>query len=60
MDIVQREGRVTRGRLAQELSISERTATRVLTAMVTAGVVGPDGNKGKARGYLLVEPQNLP
>ena len=52
MDIVRREGRVTRSQLAVGLTVSERTATRVLTAMVDAGVLVHDGKRGKARGYL--------
>jgi DNA-binding NtrC family response regulator len=51
--IVEQEGRITRSRLAQQLAISERTATRVLTAMVAATVLAHDGNRGKARGYLM-------
>jgi len=52
-DVALADGRVTRSRLAKELKVSERTATRVLAAMVNAGVFVPDGNRGKARGYLL-------
>ena len=52
-DLALAEGRITRGRLALELEVSERTASRVLAAMVDGGVLVPDGNRGKARGYLL-------
>ena len=52
-DLALAEGRITRGRLAEELEVSERTASRVLAAMVDGGVLVPDGNRGKARGYLL-------
>ena len=52
-EIALQEGRITRGRLAEALEVSERTATRILTAMVDAGVLAPDGNRGKACGYLL-------
>jgi len=52
-DLALAEGRITRGLLAVELGVSERTASRVLAAMVDGGVLVPDGNRGKARGYLL-------
>ena len=52
-DLALAEGRITRGHLAEELEVSERTASRVLAAMVDGGVLVPDGNRGKARGYLL-------
>ncbi len=52
-DLALAEGRITRGRLAEEVEVSERTASRVLAAMVDGGVLVPDGNRGKARGYLL-------
>ncbi len=44
-------GRVTRGRLASELGVSERTALRVLSAMVEAGVLVEDGGRGRGAGY---------
>ena len=51
--IVEQEGRVTRSRLAAELAVSNKTATRVLTAMVAAKVLTSDGNGGNARGYVM-------
>ena len=48
------EGRVTRGRLAAELGVSERTALRVLAAMVEAGVFIEDGRRGRRAGYTAV------
>ena len=50
MKLVRRDGRVTRGALAPELGVSERTATRVLSAMVRAGVLYEEG-RGRAAGY---------
>jgi len=52
-DLALAEGRITRSRLAGELGVSERTASRVLAAMVDGGVLVPDGNRGKAGGYLI-------
>ena len=53
LGIAQKDGRVTRGRLATEVGVSERTALRVLSAMVEAGVLTADGGRGRAAGYRL-------
>ncbi|MCA9494843.1 MAG: winged helix-turn-helix transcriptional regulator, partial [Myxococcales bacterium] len=52
LQIATREGRVTRGRLAEHLGVSERTASRVLKAMVDEGLVFPDGRGGRHAGYF--------
>jgi len=49
--LARRDGRVTRGALAPELGVSERTATRVLSAMVAADVLLDDGGRGRSSGY---------
>lgn len=49
------EGRVSRGRLAAELGVSERTALRVPAAMVEAGVLVEDGGRGRGAGYRVPE-----
>ncbi len=49
--VVRRDGRVTRGTLASAAGVSERTATRVLGAMVEAGVLVEDGGRGRGAGY---------
>ncbi len=46
------DGRVTRSSLAPALKVSERTATRVLRAMVAGGVLVEDGARGRGAGYL--------
>ena len=53
LGIAQAEGRINRGRLASELGVSERTALRVLSAMVEAGVLVEDGGRGRGAGYRL-------
>ena len=52
LKLVRRDGRVTRGALAPELGVSERTATRVLSAMVEAEMLLEDGGRGRAAGYI--------
>jgi transcriptional regulator with GAF, ATPase, and Fis domain len=52
LEIARRDGRVTRTALAAAAGGSERTATRVLAAMVEAGVLVEDGGKGRGAGYL--------
>ena len=52
LGLAREEGRVSRGRLAAELGVSERTALRVLAAMVEAGVLVEDGGRGRGAGYL--------
>jgi transcriptional regulator with GAF, ATPase, and Fis domain len=54
--IARREGRVTRTALAEATVVSERTATRVLGAMVEAGLLVEDGGRGRSAGYLRTEP----
>jgi predicted HTH transcriptional regulator len=49
--LVDEEGRVTRGLLAEHLGVSERTASRALKAMVEEGMVASDGRGGKHGGY---------
>ena len=56
-EIAEKEGRVTRARLAGALGVSERTALRVLAAMVDAGKLQADGGRGRATGYQLVEAE---
>ncbi len=51
LEIARRDGRVTRTTLATEAGVSERTATRILAAMVEAGVLVEDGGKGRGAGY---------
>ena len=51
LGLARAEGRVTRGRLASELGVPERTALRVLAAMVEAGVLVEDGGRGRGAGY---------
>ncbi|MFH1465164.1 MAG: sigma 54-interacting transcriptional regulator [Pseudomonadota bacterium] len=48
-----REGRMTRKRAAELLGLCERSATRILTAMVEAGELVDCGGQGRAAGYLL-------
>jgi len=50
--IAHREGRVTRAALAEAAVLSERTATRVLGAMVVAGLLVEDRGRGRAAGYV--------
>lgn len=47
------DGRVIRGALASALEVSERAATRVLSAMVDAHVLIDDGSRGRSAGYRL-------
>ena len=47
------EGRVTRGALASALGVSERTATRILAAMVDASLLVASGGRGRAVSYRL-------
>ncbi len=49
--IARRDGQVTRGTLSACAGISERTATRVLGAMVEAGVLIGAGGRGRSAGY---------
>ncbi len=51
LGLARAEGRVTRGRLASELGVSERTALRVRSAMAEAGVLALDGWRGRGAGY---------
>ncbi len=51
LGLVEEEGRVSRGRLAQRLGVSERTASRLLRAMLDEGILVPDGRGGKHAGY---------
>ena len=51
--LARRDGRVTRRTLAPALGVSERTATRVLSAMVDAHVLFDDGGRGRKAGYLI-------
>jgi len=51
--LARRDGRVTRGALAPALEVSERTATRLLSAMVVAHVLVDDGGRGRSAGYRL-------
>ena len=53
LDIARREGRVTRTALAAAAGVSERTATRVLGAMVDARVLVDGGGRGRASGYVI-------
>ena len=50
-DLIDGEGRVTRGRLAEQLAVSERTASRILRGMLDEGVLTPDGRAGRLSGY---------
>jgi len=50
--IARRDGRVTRTALAEAAVVSERTATRVLGAMVDAGLLVEDGGRGRGAGYV--------
>lgn len=52
LGIARGEGRVSRGRLAAALDVSERTALRVLAAMVEVGVLVEDGGRGRGAGYV--------
>ncbi len=49
--LVRRDGRVTRRSLAPAIGVSTRTATRVLAAMVGAGLLLEDGAQGRGAGY---------
>jgi transcriptional regulator with PAS, ATPase and Fis domain len=50
--LVDAHGRVTRAQLAEVAGVSTRTAGRVLSGLVGAGVLRPDGRKGNAAGYV--------
>ena len=50
LKLARMDGRLTRGLLAPALGVSERTATRVLSAMVVAGVLIEKG-RGRSAGY---------
>jgi hypothetical protein len=50
LDIVRREGRVTRQALVEAARVPDRTASRVLGELVAAGALLPDGRKGRAGG----------
>lgn len=52
LTVAEREGRVTRRGLAELLGVSERTASRVLKAMLGEGLVRPDGRGGRHAGYV--------
>jgi len=54
LKLVRQDGRVTRGELASALGVSDRTATRVLSAMVRAAVLVEDGGRGRSAGYRAV------
>ncbi|MCB9686009.1 MAG: sigma 54-interacting transcriptional regulator [Alphaproteobacteria bacterium] len=56
--LVANEGRVTRGRLAEALGVSERTASRVLRAMVDDGLLESDGRSGRHAGYLAITSED--
>ena len=53
MALAQREGRVTRGRVAEEIGVSGRTATRILKAMTLGGLLGREGTGGRGTGYMV-------
>ncbi len=50
--VMQVEGRITRGRLAEISQVSERTAGRILREMVEAGLLVSDGRSGRYQGYV--------
>jgi len=51
--LAHREGRVTRGLVVEELSVSGRTATRILKAMTLAGMLEQQGSGGRGTGYTV-------
>jgi DNA-binding NtrC family response regulator len=55
LDIVRREGRVTRQALVEAARVPDRTASRVLGELVAAGALLPDGRKGRAGGYVAAQ-----
>lgn len=52
LDILARNGRLTRAAFATDAGVPLRTAGRVLAALVEAGVLVPDGRKGNSGGYV--------
>lgn len=53
VDLARRDGRVTRGSLAPALGVSERTATRLLTAIVESGLLTREGGRGRGAACRL-------
>ncbi len=51
LDLVDRQGRVTRQELVVAASLAARTAGRVLSGLVERGLLVPDGRRGKSAGY---------
>lgn len=54
LDLLAREGRLTRAAFAADAGVPLRTAGRVLAALVETGVLVPDGRKGNSGGYVAV------
>lgn len=52
LDLLAREGRLTRAAFAADAGVPLRTAGRVLAALVETGVLVPDGRKGNGGGYV--------
>jgi DNA-binding IclR family transcriptional regulator len=52
LDLLARDGRLTRAAFAADAGVPLRTAGRVLAALVEAGVLVPDGRKGNSGGYV--------
>ncbi len=55
LELVAREGRLTRAGFADAAGLPLRTAGRVLAALVEAGLLAPDGRKGNGGGYVAAQ-----
>ncbi len=52
MELLERDGRVTRRSLVEAGELPARTAGRVLAGMVERGLLVPDGRQGRSKGYV--------
>jgi predicted HTH transcriptional regulator len=52
MELLERDGRVTRRSLVEAGELPARTSGRVLAGMVERGLLVPDGRQGRSKGYV--------
>lgn len=57
LDLVREDGSVSRRKVAVALGISDRTSTRILRAMVEAGILDTAEGRGRNSRYLAVDTQ---
>lgn len=59
-EVFRPEQRITRARYADGMRVSKRTASRHIAALVTEGLLVPDGRGGKHAGYVVASEPPTP